>query len=85
MSDIHEPRFIQGKKTRHLVMSMDYFLQNQSEINKLLDAYQFDSEREVTRIDSEEENLVEFIQSYNGEDDDSFEGYFEGSGEETHH
>lgn len=85
MAEIHEPVFMRTKKFRHLAMSMDFFLENQHNINKILDAFLFDSEREVTRIETEEENLVEFVQSLNGDKCDIIETYFNGSGEEAYH
>ena len=85
---VEKPRFFATNTHRHLVLSYDYFLQFEDYMTYFLGVCGFRDDKTVTRIDDEDQNLVEFVQTLDVKDSDEDEysaALFEGGPTGTHH
>lgn len=82
-----EPKFFIHNNNRHLVMTFDWALKNEDLISYLLEVYYFDDKREIDRLEDEESNIIEFVQSIEGNDDGYTEKHLElkGIGKVSYH
>jgi len=80
-----EPKFFIHKNTRHLVMTFEWFKKNEDLIASLLEVYYFDDKKEVTRIEDEDSNFVEFVQPIEGDDDEYTDCHIEGARKRPYH